>query len=59
MIVEYTEQEGNELLQLIDLAIKSQGLSVAAISLKHAEKLKVAFAEEKAESIVNKTQQEE
>lgn len=48
MIVEYTEQEGNELLQLIDIAVKNQGLAVAEMSLRHAAKLKIAFEEEKA-----------
>lgn len=50
MIVEYTEQEGNELLQLIDIAVKNQGLAIAEMSLRHAAKLKVAFDKEQAKS---------
>ena len=48
MKLELNEQEGNELIKLLDLAVKFQGLIVAGSCQYFHDKLKKAFEEEKA-----------
>lgn len=50
MTLELTEQEANQLIGLIDVAVKTQGIAAASVALVLVGKLQKAFAEEKAKA---------
>ncbi len=50
MKIDITEQEANELIKLIDFAVKFQGLSVAASAQFFFDKIKKSFESSKEES---------
>ena len=43
--IEFTEEEANSLINLLDIAVKSQGLNAANNALVLVNKLQVAFKE--------------
>ncbi len=52
-----SEQEANELIKLIDLAVKSGGLQVAAAGNYFFEKIKKQFEIQKSEETKTKEQE--
>lgn len=44
--IEFTEQEANVLIELLDVAVKTKGLAVAQNALALTAKLQTAFAEQ-------------
>lgn len=54
-VIEYTAQEAEELIALLDVAVKAGGLSVASVALKHASILQQAFQPQTPSEAVSET----
>lgn len=48
--IEFSAQEAQEIVQLLDIAVRAQGLGVAAAALKYATCFQQAFAQKEPES---------